>query len=312
MTDDWPKLDYAASKETLLTLQLWAQIVGKVRLALTPWLNHSWHVPLYVNARGIGTSVIPFGGEQFEIDFDLIEHRVEARSSNGLRSGFPLANACVAEFYDRLFGAIEEIGAIVTIDPMPQELPDAIAFDKDRTHAGYDPAQAHDYWRALLQVDRVLKRFRTGFLGKASPVHLFWGAFDLATTRFSGRPAPRHKGMPGLMKVMREAYSHEVSSAGFWSGSEEMPEAAFYSYAYPEPPCFKDAAMPPGAAYSAAIGEFVMPYAEVRAAADPQARLLGFLEATYSAAADLGGWNRGELDADYGRPGIPRVVGAAA
>ena len=310
MTDAWPELDYTASKETLLTLQLWSQAVGKVRLALTPWLNHSWHVPLYVNARGIGTSGIPYGAELFEIDFDLVDHCLETRSSTGARSGFALSGLCVADFHNHLFETLAAIGVKVTIDPTPQEVADPIALDKDREHTGYDPARTHAYWRALIRVEGVLKRFRTGFLGKASPVHLFWGAFDLATTRFSGRSAPEHPGMPGLMKVMREAYSHEVSSAGFWPGTDAFPQAAFYSYAYPEPNGFKDAPVPSGAFYSVDIGEFVLPYDVVRSSADPEQQLLAFLEATYSAAADRGAWNRAELDTTYGRPGFPRTAHA--
>ena len=308
MADEWPALDYAASRETLLTLQLWAQVVGKVRLALTPWLNHSWHVPLYVNARGVGTSAIPAGAELFEIDFDFIAHRLEVRTSTGGHAGFALPGLCVADFHDRLLEMLGTLGIAVAIDPTPQEIADPIRLDEDRRHAGYDSVQAHGYWRALLQVERVLKRFRTGFIGKASPVHLFWGAFDLATTRFSGRPAPAHPGMPGLMRVMREAYSHEVSSAGFWPGSDDYPRAAFYSYAYPEPAGFAAAAVPEGAFYSTAIGEFLLPYDTVRTAPDPEACLTAFLEATYRAAARLGGWDAATLETGYGRPGVPRAV----
>ena len=308
MANEWPTLDYDAAKETLLTLQLWSQVVGKVRLALTPWLNHSWHVPLYVNARGVGTSAIATGAELFEIDFDFVVHRLEVRTSSGERAGFPLAGLCVADFHDRLLGMLRAMGIAVEIDPTPQELPDPIRLDEDRRHAGYDGAQAHAYWRALIQVDRVLKRFRTGYLGKASPVHLFWGAFDLATTRFSGRLAPKHQGMPGLVRVMQEAYSHEVSSAGFWPGSNAYPRAAFYSYAYPEPAAFAEAAVPEGAVYSAELGEFVLPYDTIRTARDPEAHLLAFLEATYVAASRLGGWDTAMLETEYGRPGVPRAV----
>jgi hypothetical protein len=308
MANDWPALDYEASKDTLFTLQLWSQVVGKVRLALTPWLNHSWHVPLYVNARGVGTSAIPIGAELFEIDFDFVAHQLEIRMSTGERAGFPLAGLCVADFHDRLLGMLRDLGISVEINPTPQEITDPIRLDEDRKHAGYDGAQAHAYWRALIQVDRVFKRFRTGFLGKASPVHLFWGAFDLATTRFSGRPAPAHPGMPGLVRVMREAYSHEVSSAGFWPGSDAYPRAAFYSYAYPEPAAFAAAAVPEGAVYSAALGEFVMPYDTVRTARDPEACLLGFLEATYVAASRLGDWDVARLETGYGRPAVPRAI----
>ena len=194
----WPDLDYASSRDTLQTLQLWTQIVGKIRLAQTPWLNHSWQVPLYVNPRGIGTTGIPYGDELFDIDIDLIDHRAIVRTSVGGTAGFPLPGLCVADFHDRLFAVLADLGIRVTIDPTPQELADTTPLDRDRAHTAYDETSAHAYWRALVQADRVLKRFRTGFVGKASPVHLFWGAFDLATTRFSGRPAPLHAGMPGL------------------------------------------------------------------------------------------------------------------
>ncbi len=304
----WPDLKYESSKDTLLTLQRSAQIVGKVRLALTPWLNHSWHFPLYVQARGIGTSGIPYDREMIEIDFDLIDHRLIVRSSNGRAASFALAGLCVADVHDRLFAALAELGVKVVIDPAPQELPDTTPFDQDRRHAIYVEAIARDHWRALIQADRVLKRFRTGFIGKASPVHLFWGAFDLATTRFSGRRAPLHAGMPGLVRVMREAYSHEVSSAGFWPGSDAYPQAAFYSYAYPEPPGYRDATVPAGAVFLADIGEFVLPYDIVRSASDPDACLTAFLQATYVAAADCGNWDRSALETALGRPGLPRDV----
>lgn len=308
MSGPWPELDYAASRGTLLTLQRWAQIVGKVRLALSPWLNHSWHVPFYVDARGFGTTGIPFGGELFEVGFDLVEHRLVLTSSAGTGATFPLPGLTVAGFHARFFDALAGIGVVASIDPTPQEMDDPTPFDADDRQAAYEPSLAHAYWRAALQVDRVLKLFRTGFVGKASPVHLFWGAFDLATTRFSGRAAPRHEGMPGLVRVMREAYSHEVSSAGFWPGSDQVPEAAFYSYAYPEPAGFRAAPVPEGAIYSAEIGEFVLPYHLVRSAPDPERRLLDFLEATYAAAADAGGWDRSALEAPTGRLGRPRAV----
>ena len=301
----WPDLDYGSSKDTLTTLQLWSQIVGKIRLALTPWLNHSWHVPLYVQARGIGSSGIVFEQEVFDIDFDLIVHQLIVRSSNGRTASFALQGLCVADFYDRLFAALAAIGVRVAINPAPQETIDTTPLDQDRTHDVYVATIAHDYWRALIQADRVMKRFRTGFIGKASPVHLFWGAFDLATTRFSGRPAPLHQGMPGLVRVMREAYSHEVSSAGFWPGSDDYPQAAFYSYAYPEPAGYRDVAMPEGAVFSMEVGEFLLPYDIVRSAADPDARLTEFLKATYSAAADCGKWDRPALEKPFGRLGLP-------
>jgi uncharacterized protein DUF5996 len=236
-TTVWPDLPYASWRETAATLQLWTQIVGKVRLTLTPWLNHGWQVPLYVTACGLGTSPIPVGSEILEVEFDFISHLLVARTSRGEMRELPLQPQAVADFHRRVIDLLNGIGVSVAIHEMPNEVPNAIRFSQDRTHAAYDPAAAHSFWRALVQVDRVFKLFRTGFLGKASPVHFFWGSFDLAVTRFSGRTAPRHPGgVPGLPDaVTREAYSHEVSSAGFWPGNDAFPRAAFYSYAYPEP-----------------------------------------------------------------------------
>jgi hypothetical protein len=231
----WPSLDYPAWRDTAATLQLWTQIVGKVRLALTPWVNHSWQVPLYVTARGLGTSPIPAGGEIFELEFDFIAHELVARNSRGAVATLPLAPQTTAEFYVRVMDLVHDIGTDVAIVATPNELPNPIPFAQDHAHASYDSAAAHRFWRALLQADRLFKQFRSAFLGKASPVHFFWGSFDLAVTRFSGRPAPLHPGgVPHLPDaVVREAYSHEVSSAGFWPGNDTFPEAAFYSYAYP-------------------------------------------------------------------------------
>jgi len=304
----WPALDYMAWRETAATLQLWTQVVGKVRLSLTPWLNHSWHVPLYVTARGLGSSPISAGGELFELEFDLIAHRLVCRSCTGAEDAVSLKPRAVADFYARVMAMLGGLGIEVTIDTMPSEIADAIRFEDDVVHSAYDADAAHRFWRALVQADRVFKLFRTGFLGKASPVHFFWGSFDLAVTRFSGRRAPLHPGgVPGLPdRVTREAYSHEVSSAGFWPGSDAFPEAAFYSYAYPAPPGFRDAAMPEGARFDAALGEFVLPYAIVREDADPDAKLLAFLDATYEAAANAGGWDRASLECARGVPGEPR------
>jgi len=306
----WPALDYAALRDTLATLQLWSQIVGKVRLALTPWLNHGWQVPLYVDARGLGSSPIHVGGEIVEIGFDLVDHRLVVRSSRSSERGFPLAPMSVAAFYRRLMAELAAIGVEVAIDTLPNEVPDPIRFADDETHASYDAAAAHAYWRALVTVDRVFRLFRTAFVGKASPVHLFWGAFDLAVTRFSGRAAPLHPGgVPGLPDaVTRDAYSHEVSSAGFWPGSDQYPQAAFYSYAYPAPAGFAEATVePPQATWSAAMGEWLLPYEAVRGATDPSATLLRFLESTYRAAATLARWDPA-LDCALGVPGRPRAV----
>jgi hypothetical protein len=307
---DWPELDYADWRDTALTLQLWTQIVGKIRVALAPWRNHGWHVPLYVTARGLGSSAVPAGAEIIDIEFDFVDHRLACRSSNGLARHVALRPMTVAAFYAEVMAAMAAIGAEVRINLLPNEVADPIAFDKDTLHASYDGEAAHRFWRALLQIDRVFKRFQSGFLGKVSPVHFFWGSFDLAVTRFSGRPAPRHPGgVPGLPDgVTREAYSHEVSSAGFWPGSDAYPQPAFYSYAYPEPSGFRASPIPAEASFDEALGEFVLPYSAVREADDPDALLLAFLSATYAAAADLGSWDRAALECPIGVPGIPRQV----
>jgi hypothetical protein len=300
----WPDLPYAGWRDTATTLQLWTQIIGKVRLILTPWLNHGWQVPLYVTARGLGTSPIPVGTEIVEIEFDFIDHRLVARTSRGETESFPLEPQTVAAFYHRALSLLDGLGVTVVINEVPNEVADPIRFSQDHTHASYDGVAVHRFWRALVQADRVFKLFRTGFLGKASPVHFFWGSFDLAVTRFSGRAAPRHPGgVPGLPDaVTREAYSHEVSSAGFWPGNDAFPQAAFYSYTYPEPPGFRDWPASPGAHFDTKIGEFILPYAAVRAATDPDALLLDFLSATYVAAAETGGWDRAALECPLGVP----------
>jgi Family of unknown function (DUF5996) len=306
----WPELSYASWRDTASTLQLWTQIVGKVRLALTPWLNHGWQVPLYVTARGLGTSPIPVGSEILEIEFDFISHRLVARTSRGDQRELPLEPQTVADFYRRAIELLNVLGIAVRVHEVPNEVPNPIRFSQDRTHASYEAEAAHRFWRALVQADRVFKLFRTGFLGKASPVHFFWGSFDLAVTRFSGRTAPRHPGgVPGLPDaVTREAYSHEVSSAGFWTGSDVFPQAAFYSYAYPEPPGFRNRAVTPGAHFDAALGEFILPYDIVRNAADPDALLLDFLSTTYIAAAETGAWDRAALECPFGVPGQVRPI----
>ncbi|MBN9510657.1 MAG: hypothetical protein J0I21_16295 [Alphaproteobacteria bacterium] len=310
--DAWPDLPYPPWRETAATLQLWTQIVGKIRLTLTPWLNHGWQVPLYVTARGLGTSAIPIGHDIFEMEFDFIDHRLVVRTSRGAVRTLPLAPQSVADFYAGTMALLHGLGIAVTINAMPNEVPNPLRFSQDRTHAAYDDAAAHRFWRALIAADRVFKQFRSGFLGKASPVHFFWGSFDLAVTRFSGRAAPPHPGgVPGLPDaVTREAYSHEVSSAGFWPGNDAFPHAAFYAYAYPEPPGFRDRAVTPGARFEPGLGEFILPYETVRAAADPDALLLDFLSTTYAAAADAGGWNRAALECPLGVPGRVRPLGA--
>ncbi len=310
----WPALNYPDWRDTAATFQLWTQIVGKVRLALTPWLNHGWHVPLYVNARGLGTSPIHCGCGILEIDFDLVDHRLIVRTSDAPDRGFALEPMSVAAFYRRVMAELDAAGVRVAIDVVPNEVPGPIRFPDDQVHASYDAAAVHAFWRALVQVDRVFRLFRTAFLGKASPVHFFWGSFDLAVTRFSGRPAPLHPGdVPGLPDaVTREAYSHEVSSAGFWPGSDATPRAAFYSYAYPTPQGFEQAKVEPvGAVWAAEMGEWLLAYDTVRTAADPDAALLRFLETTYRAAADMARWDP-SLECAIGIPGRPRPVHAAA
>lgn len=310
MTDLWPDLPYAAWSETATTLQLWMQIVGKVRLRLTPWINHGWQATLYVTARGLTTSTMPIGGELLEIEFDFVGQRLIARTSRGDEQAFALEPRTVSDFYHRIGDLLNSVGVWIKINEMPSELANPIPFSQDRSHAAYDPAAAHRFWRALVQIDRVFKQFRTGFIGKVSPVHFFWGSFDLAVSRFSGRRAPLHPGgVPGLPDaITREAYSHEVSSAGFWPGNAAFPQAAFYSYAYPEPEGFRDRPMPPGANFDPAMGEFLLPYETVRRAAQPDVLLLDFLTATYEAAADTGKWDRAALDCPMGVPGRVRPM----
>jgi hypothetical protein len=311
MNDAWPNLTYGAWKDTCATLHLWTQVVGKIRLAQTPWLNHSWHVALYVTARGLTTSPIPYGERAFEITFDFNRHVLDITTDDGAGKTLPLAPRTVADFHGDVMAALRALDIPVQITDSPCEIPGAIPFSQDRSHADYDPVYAQRFWRVLVQVDRVMKRFRTGFLGKASPVHFFWGSFDLAVTRFSGRTAPPHPGAaPGMSNaVMREAYSHEVSSAGFWPGGGPIDYAAFYSYAYPTPDGFKQARVEPkGAVFNETLGEFLLPYDAVRTAADPEAALLAFLQTTYAAAADAGTWDRTALDCGLGRPGVPRKV----
>jgi hypothetical protein len=304
MSDEatWPALPYSAWQPTCETLHLWTQIVGKIRLRLTPWLNHSWHVPLYVTARGLSTSVIPYKGEDFEIRFDFIDHVLDIDLSSGGRRRIGLEPLPVCDFYAAVFKALGDLGIEVQITELPCEIPGAIPFSGDRKHASYDADAAHRFWRALLQADRVFKKFRAGFIGKASPVHFFWGSFDLAVTRFSGRTAPPFTGkVPGLSTaVMVEAYSHEVSSAGFWPGGGGIDYASFYSYAYPAPDGFKGYPVAPqGAFFSEALGEFLLPYDDVRNARDPEASLLSFLQSTYEAAAETAHWDRARLEKSF-------------
>ena len=295
----WPDLPLEAWRETYATLHLWTQIVGKIRLAQSPMVNHWWQTPLYLTARGLTTSPIPHGSAAFQLDFDFLDHRLLIATSRGIGRALPLAPRPVADFYRELMGALRDLGLAVRIWPTPVEIPDPIPFAEDRVHAAYDPVYAQRWWRALLQADRVLQAFRGRFLGKASPVHFFWGSFDLAASRFSGRPAPPYAGAaPNVApRVMQEAYSHELISAGFWPGGGPVPYPAFYAYAVPEPPGFRDAPVLPAAAgYHRELREFILPYAAVRSAERPEEELLAFLQSTYEAGADLGGWDRDALE----------------
>jgi len=310
-TAHWPELPYAAWKDTAATLQLWMQIVGKIRLAATPWLNHSWHVTLRVTARGLATPLIHTPTRDFQIEFDFIDHTLWIRTTEGHFRQVMLRPVPVAEFFADVMIALHELGITLTINEMPNEIPDAVPFREDRTHAAYDPDYANRFWRVLVCAHAVMSRFRTAFLGKASPVHFFWGSFDLAVTRFSGRRAPPHPGgIPHLPDaVVREAYSHEVSSAGFWPGGGPIDYAAFYSYAYPAPEGFASApARPAQAFFSKELGEFILPYDAVRTASDPEAALMAFLDSTYAAAADRGKWDRANLECAPGQIGKPRAV----
>jgi hypothetical protein len=307
----WPELPTAAWRDTYATLHLWTQIVGKIRLSRSPWLNHSWHVTLYVNARGLTTSPIPDGARHFEIEFDFIDHSLRMLASDGPRRQFPLAGQSVASFYTLIVAALAELGIDAVIDEMPNELPNPVRFSHDNAHASYDGDAVRRFFRILSSTDRVFKQFRTAFLGKASPVHFFWGSFDLAVTRFSGRRAPRHPGgVPHLEDtVASEAYSHEVSSAGFWPGSGAIDYPAFYSYAYPEPSGFRTTMVKPEAAFfHETMGEFILPYDAVRTAADPEQALLDFLQSTYEAAANAATWDRDALECTPGQPGVVRPV----
>jgi hypothetical protein len=306
----WPDLAYEGWRETAATLQLWTQIVGKVRLALAPWVNHSWQVPLYVTARGLTTSPMPIAGEILELEFDFVHHRLLARTSRPEERSLALEPQTVADFYAGVRALLRELDVAVAINERPVELAQRIPFSADRNHRSYDAQAARRFWRVLVSTDTVLKQFRSAFLGKVSPVHFFWGSFDLAVTRFSGRRAPRHPGgIPGLSdEVTREAYSHEVSSAGFWPGNDTFPRAAFYSYAYPEPAGFSAQAVTPGACYDTGLSEFVLPYEAVRQTADPAATLLDFLTRTYVAAAETGHWDRASLECPPGAPGRVRQL----
>ncbi len=314
LSNEWPVLNYKAWRETGTALHLWSQVVGKYRLAHTPWVNHSWHATFYVTPRGLTTGPVPDPSREISLDFDVIDHRLIARADNGAEESFGLKAMSVAEFLDRTRRLISAVGGTPKIHGVPNEMPDPVPFAEDTQERPYDAEAVEKLHRALLQIERVFQHFRTGFVGKVSPVHLFWGAFDLAVTRFSGRPAPLHPGgIPHLPdSVTQEAYSHEVSSAGFWPGGNGVDEAMFYSYAYATPEDFKDQKVgPAGARFDDTLGEFLLPYEAVRTSDDPAAALLQFLISTYEAAASTGGWDREALECEIGRPGVPRAVVSA-
>jgi Family of unknown function (DUF5996) len=297
--DAWPALAYDAWRDTCATLHRWTQVVGKIRVACSPWTNHSWHVTLYVTSRGLTTSPIPHGSRSFEIAFDFIDHRLEIGASDGARTTIELVPKSVAEFYSEVLGSLEKMALPVQIHPLPNEIEGTLGLDEDREHKSYDRDAARRFFLALVQVDRVFKRFRSRFLGKVSPIHFFWGSFDLAVTRFSGRRAPKHPGgIPNLPDwITREAYSHEVSSCGFWPGGDRFPKPVFYSYAYPQPEGFAEEKVRPASAfYGEEMGEFFLPYDDVRTASDPDSMLLDFLQSTYEAAAERASWAREELE----------------
>ena len=310
----WPAIPYAPWAGTCAALHLWCQVAGKHRLARAPWVNHSWHATLTVVPRGLTTGPVPDAGlGSVTLLFDLREHALVAEAEDGRRAGFALEPMSVADFLARAQGAVTGLGGAFTIHGRPNEVPGAVPFAEDRAERPYDAEAVERFHRALLRIVPVLERFRTGFLGKVSPVHLFWGSFDLAVTRFSGRQAPLHPGgFPGLPDaITREAYSHEVSSAGFWPGGNGVEEAMFYAYAYPSPEGFSQRPVEPEAArWDEGLGEFLLPYEAVRTAPDPEAALTRFLQTTYEAAAEAGGWDRAALECEIGRPGVPRVVKA--
>jgi hypothetical protein len=293
----WPSLPLEAWRDTYATLHMWTQVVGKIRSALCPLVNHWWNVTLYVTSRGLTTSPMPYGSGTVEIAFDFVDHRLRIETSDGASRSFKLAPRSVAEFYRETVTALAALGIEVPIWTTPVEVPNPIPFEQDHEHRAYDPEYAQRFWRVLVQADRVFKQFRGGFLGKASPVHFFWGSFDLAVTRFSGRPAPLHPGAPNVAdSVTREAYLHEVSSCGFWPGGGGV-DACFYAYAYPGPDGFKQYPVQPAeASYNDAFGEFLLPYEAVRTAQAPDEMLLAFLQSTYEAAANLAHWDRAALE----------------
>ena len=296
--DIWPSLPLEAWRDTYATLHMWTQIIGKVRLALAPMINHWWQVTFYVTSRGLTTSPMPYGTRTLQIDFDFLDHHLRIETSDGDRRSLTLAPRSVAEFYSETMAALKSLGIAVPIWSTPVEVEDRTPFEQDDTHAAYDADYAQRFWRVLVQADRILTEFRSRFIGKVSPVHFFWGACDMAVTRFSGRTAPEHPGAPNVARfVAREAYSHEVSSCGFWPGGGAVAMPVFYAYAYPEPEGFKEYPIQPGEAfYSPVMREFMLPYDAVRTATSPDSVLLAFLQSTYEAAANLSRWERSALE----------------
>jgi hypothetical protein len=311
MNERWPDIPYQRWRDTGAALQLYAQVVGKYRLARTPWVNHSWHAVFYPSARGLTTGLVPDGGGGIEVSFDLIDHQVIGASTDGRTAYFALGPMSVAAFHSRFLDLVRALGGTAEVHGRPNEIPDPIPFTEDLGERPYDKEAVARFFRAFVLVSLVLQKFRTAYLGKVSPVHLFWGGFDLAVTRFSGRHAPLHPGgIPALPdEITREAYSHEVSSAGFWPGGGGVDFPAFYSYAYPSPAGYADAKVSPKEAYfDKALGEYLLPYDAVRLASDPEAALIAFLESTYRAAADLGAWDTGSLECITGEPRRPRPL----
>ena len=297
--NNWPELNLPEIKDTLATLHQWIQIVGKIRLRAMPWQNQSWHTTLYVTPKGFSTNAIPYQGQTFQIDFDFTRHQLIIKSSVAEDQTIELRPKTVADFYDELFAKLTQMGIDVEIHGAPNEMEPAIPFRKNTVNKSYDPTAAQNIWLAMLKANAVFQQFRSSFIGKCSPVHLFWGAFDLAVTRFSGNPAPPHPGgMPNMpLEVMQEAYSQEVSSAGFWPGSDDFPTAIFYSYVYPAAENFATQKVKPEQAfYSEEMGEFMLKYDDVRNSANPEKTLLDFLQSTYEAAANTSGWERKKLE----------------
>ncbi|GAB3903400.1 DUF5996 family protein [Mucilaginibacter boryungensis] len=297
----WPILNYETLKDTIANVHMWTQMIGKIRLVQTPWINHSWHVTLYISATGLTTGSIPYHDGTFQIDLDFISHQLHITTSTGKTCHFKLGAFTVASFYDQLFNSLQTVGINVEISAIPNEVDPAIPFRENNQPATYNAGVMNNYWQALVKINNVFTEFRAGFSGKCSPVHLFWGAFDLAVTRFSGRTAPKHPGgAPNIpLEVMQEAYSHEVSSCGFWPGSDQFPQPAFYSYCYPTPGDFgSQKVSPPEAFYDTTMGEFFLTYDVVQQAANPEKTLLQFMQSTYDAAARTGNWNS-NLQCDF-------------